>query len=511
MNRHPVLIWPPIAEPSMPPLGIADLCTFLQHTNPACSVIDSNLEFLRLVPVLTQASPPSSNAPPHRWPRASNTALAGCGHDEFINAYKAASRERSQSLDRLCQKYRYSPAPSFLHPSEEPGNLSEMRENATDPCGLYQRWLNQSTLLPCMRATNPCWIGIGINYAGQLPFAIALASRVKREGLGPVIVGGALLRDFAGCIGPDTPLWDIIDVMVIGAGEHVRDARREVTTTPRYDAFPLDDYHAVARTLPVRISAHCSWGRCAYCADAKYDADMVGPRLGPGAAAERLWEVAQRHEACALCFADSELPADFLIPFAAALKGRTGGQVHFGCNARFARPLAVPSNMESLRSAGCTFLRFGLESGSNRLLREMRKGISSDLAAAVLQACAQAGILTHVYIMTGYPGETDADWAKTRGFVMDNLHLIDMCSISSFELYEGAPLFAAFPSAAIDSRASDGNWVHPKVRRQPSEGEDIAGRIHAFENEFYSAKRFTRVFHSLADTISLGGKARIPL
>lgn len=78
------------------------------------------------------------------------------------------------------------------------------------------------------------------------------------------------------------------------------------------------------------------------------------------------------------------------------------------------------------RRAGCTLLAFGLESGSDELLRAVGKGATTEQARRALRDARAAGITTLGFFMLGLPGETretleatldfacsiDLDWAK---------------------------------------------------------------------------------------------------
>ncbi len=64
----------------------------------------------------------------------------------------------------------------------------------------------------------------------------------------------------------------------------------------------------------------------------------------------------------------------------------------------------------------CEHLHLPVQSGSDRILRQMGRGYTADqylrIVDQVRQACPQIGLTTDVIV--GYPGETDADFAATR-------------------------------------------------------------------------------------------------
>ncbi len=70
--------------------------------------------------------------------------------------------------------------------------------------------------------------------------------------------------------------------------------------------------------------------------------------------------------------------------------------------------------LEKLRKAGCYKMHMGVESGSEEILRRMKKGITLEQVKKAFRLAKEAGIETVGYFMFGYPGETLATIEKTR-------------------------------------------------------------------------------------------------
>ena len=78
-----------------------------------------------------------------------------------------------------------------------------------------------------------------------------------------------------------------------------------------------------------------------------------------------------------------------------------------------------------LRKAGFSYASFGLESGCNKVLRLMRKGITRELAAANFRAAREAGFGVGINIIVGFPGETYEDFVETLRWLIANRNLFD--------------------------------------------------------------------------------------
>jgi anaerobic magnesium-protoporphyrin IX monomethyl ester cyclase len=71
----------------------------------------------------------------------------------------------------------------------------------------------------------------------------------------------------------------------------------------------------------------------------------------------------------------------------------------------------------ALKKARCYSIGLGLESGSNRILKAMDKGITREQSLAVLKAAKNVNMHLKLQLMFGYPGETEKDLAATLDLV----------------------------------------------------------------------------------------------
>ena len=59
-----------------------------------------------------------------------------------------------------------------------------------------------------------------------------------------------------------------------------------------------------------------------------------------------------------------------------------------------------------LKQHGCWHISFGIESGSQKILNMIKKGITLEMAEKAVKECASTGIRTKGFFMIGHPGET---------------------------------------------------------------------------------------------------------
>jgi len=73
--------------------------------------------------------------------------------------------------------------------------------------------------------------------------------------------------------------------------------------------------------------------------------------------------------------------------------------------------------MKLMKKAGCFLMAFGVESGSNTILKNIRKGITTEQIIKAFDTGKKVGILTYAFLMVGNEGETDETIAQTVNLI----------------------------------------------------------------------------------------------
>jgi anaerobic magnesium-protoporphyrin IX monomethyl ester cyclase len=71
---------------------------------------------------------------------------------------------------------------------------------------------------------------------------------------------------------------------------------------------------------------------------------------------------------------------------------------------------------EQMHRAGCKRIFFGIESGDEGVLKQMKKGITPGQARKAVEACVAAGIKAAGFFMVGYLGETTDSLIRSINF-----------------------------------------------------------------------------------------------
>jgi len=81
---------------------------------------------------------------------------------------------------------------------------------------------------------------------------------------------------------------------------------------------------------------------------------------------------------------------------------------------------------------------FGIESGSDRVLRMMGKGVTVSLVVEAVERCREYGLHVAGSFIVGYPGETERDYKATKDLIA--AILLDDVFVSAAEPIPGTPL-----------------------------------------------------------------------
>jgi len=95
--------------------------------------------------------------------------------------------------------------------------------------------------------------------------------------------------------------------------------------------------------------------------------------------------------------------------------------------------------LRALKRAGCWRIRMGVESGSDRVLEKVEKGITTAQVRRAAKLVKENGFALHTYFMIGFPYETEEDIRKTIDFMQEIKP--DTVNLCTFTPYPGTKLY----------------------------------------------------------------------
>jgi hopanoid biosynthesis associated radical SAM protein HpnJ len=151
--------------------------------------------------------------------------------------------------------------------------------------------------------------------------------------------------------------------------------------------------------------------------------------------------------------------------------------------------------LKTMRDNGLRLLLVGYESGNQKILHNVKKGVLVDVARRFTKDCHDLGIAIHGAFIIGLPGETKETIQETIKFACEiNPHTIQVS------------LAAPYPGAELHRQAVENGWLdEAHAELVDSRGVQIAPLHYpglTYEQSFESVEEFYRRFYFRAPKIA---------
>jgi anaerobic magnesium-protoporphyrin IX monomethyl ester cyclase len=136
--------------------------------------------------------------------------------------------------------------------------------------------------------------------------------------------------------------------------------------------------------------------------------------------------------------------------------------------------------LKLMSDAGCQAICVGVEAGSDRVLKAMQKGTTTEQNSIALNRVHQAGMSARCSIMVGNPGETWADVEALIKFVERHRHVVTDWILSSYVPLPGTPSWdnpEKFGMVIDKAKARRELYRHFFVVG----GDEQSGMVHSYE------------------------------
>lgn len=288
-------------------------------------------------------------------------------------------------------------------------------------------------------ATSPTLIGFSVPFPGCLLATLRCAQYLRtHHATIRIAIGGGYptteLRSMS-----DKGIFNYVDYVILDDGEialeriltggelihtytregyHASDARitHQQRGCPNFTGLPHDHYLSLLEvTNPMHrlwsdgrwnkmMLAHgCYWAKCAFC-DTALDYICQYDAVSAVQMADWMEQVIVQTGSRGFHFVDEAAPPHLLKELSLEIL-RRGLNVVWWTNIRFEKSY-TGDLCQLMAAAGCIAVSGGLEVASDRVLQQMNKGVDIEQATLVLRNFSRAGVLTHTYLMYGFPTQT---------------------------------------------------------------------------------------------------------
>ncbi len=434
-----ILIYPPVAKPSEPPAGIARISGALNLHGVRHRILDANLEGL-----LSLLQRPLSTAehPSDRWTlrafrnrpenllslRRRNTYSNFDDYTRIVLEVNRVLGSRSISGDVAIGLANYEDR------ELSPVKSGDLIRAAEDPERNVFYPYFEKRLVALMAEKRPAVAGFSLNYLSQALCTFAMAGFIRRIFPGvKIVLGGGLVTSWMKRPNWKNPFGGLVDHLVAGPGESpllsmagIHDVTKE--SAPDYSSFPKHDYLSPGFILPYSASRGCFWRRCSFCPE-KTENNAYAP-VPVDRVLTDISGLREETRPVLVHFLDNAMSVSLMT----ALPETMGGGMPWYGFARISRELTDAGFCEALKRSGCVMLKLGLESGDQRVLDRMEKGIDLGIASRALRTLKKAGITTYVYLLFGTPWESAASARKTLEFTVRHNDAIGFLNLAIFNM-----------------------------------------------------------------------------
>jgi hopanoid biosynthesis associated radical SAM protein HpnJ len=158
--------------------------------------------------------------------------------------------------------------------------------------------------------------------------------------------------------------------------------------------------------------------------------------------------------------------------------------ITWSCNSRVTTP---KETLKVLKDCGLRLLTVGFESGNQKILNTVKKGITVERSREFMKAARELGILVHGAFILGLPGETAETMEETMRFALE----LDPYSIQ-------VSLVAPYPGTEIYAQGVREGWIVEEGEGLTKEGIQNAAISYkglGREEIFETVERFYRRFY----------------
>lgn len=224
------------------------------------------------------------------------------------------------------------------------------------------------------------------------------------------------------------------------------------------DELPLPAYHLVPRQKSIKLDVGrgCPF-KCTYCTTNDFFSKKYRVK-SPERIVDEMITVYQKTGIRSFSFAHDMFTLDkkFVFELCEKLIGlQAEKKIEFKwtCSARI--DCVSGEMLVQMRKAGCRSIFFGIETGSEKMQKSIRKNLDVSKAAEYADLCRRIGLNMHVSYIIGFPDETPEDVEQTLRSILQLGSKGAFTQASELALLPGTPLFKKhMPGLKFDGRFS---------------------------------------------------------
>ncbi len=249
--------------------------------------------------------------------------------------------------------------------------------------------------------------------------------------------------------------------------------------------LPIDSY-SIGYLLHPYLSLYTGrgcYGRCTFCLWPQTIAGRRYRTRSPKLVVEEIGRAREIFPRVKEFFFDDDTFTGKIGRIEEIARGLAPFNVTWSCSARADVP---EKTLATMKESGLRLVMVGIESGSDEILKNVKKGISTEQSRKFVKACKKFGIAVHANYMIGLPGETRETIRRTIEFAKE-------LDTETLQVSIATP----FPGTEFHRQAVDNHWL---LDTRPVTGAGFQQASHQFDQlsarEIFNAvEQFYRTFY----------------
>ncbi len=239
-------------------------------------------------------------------------------------------------------------------------------------------------------------------------------------------------------------LKDVPNLLTYSPKDELRQGALKVTdltksSLPDYSDLDLDRYLAPSRTLLYAPTRGCYWNKCSFC---EYGFSQSGSHcyreIPAEEAVSQLAKLSRKYGVKNYYISCDVLAPNYALAMAELIQERKLN-IRWNCDLRIEKYYTL-ERCQKLYQGGFRAVAFGIESGSDRVLQLMNKGISVAQIEEINENFHKAGIATAWMCFQYHPGETFEEAMATVEMIERQQHLVDLFIVGEFDMTPGSKI-----------------------------------------------------------------------
>lgn len=375
-----------------------------------------------------------------------------------------------------------------------------------------------SKWIPKLKRKNAKCIGISISSTNQLIAGLTLAYLLKKNTTSHITIGGNYFSRIVDDLVKFPDFFDMFcDSLIIDEGEkpilelikyinnqaEIEDVpnliykkdneiiinkscislNQDETAPPDFSDIKFSKYFTPKTVLPVQSTRGCYWGKCTFCDipyGKKYSVKNIDNLIKEFKTYKKKFNIDH------FFFVDEAIHPTYLEEMAEKLI-KEKIKITYSCQMRTENML-TEEILRKAHDSGFKMALWGLESGSERILKLINKGIEEN-RLQVLEKSAETGIWNHAFTFFGFPSEKATEARLTISMIEKNTEIIDSYSMGAFALTKHSKILKNLEAFGITKIYNDKNLLTTSLRYE-SLGMNKEGKekLLYYQKKFFSTK-----------------------